>query len=100
MVKLAPPVRPPAQEAAVDNLDQATALVKQSFDFVAANLRVRVAQAESMAPSGVPAVRYALSRTTFAECEAIAAAARDAQDAASGRAAVEKMIDPEALLAL
>ena len=29
----------------------------------------------SMAPSGVPAVRFALSRTTLAECEAMAAAA-------------------------
>src|SRR6478752_2095763 len=49
----------------------------------------------SMAPSGVPAVRFALSRTTIAECEAMAAAARDAQDAAGARAAVENLVDPE-----
>jgi phosphoenolpyruvate-protein phosphotransferase (PTS system enzyme I) len=54
----------------------------------------------SMAPSGVPAVRFALSRTTIAECEAMAAAARDAQDAAGARAAVENLVDPEVLLAL
>jgi len=54
----------------------------------------------SMAPAGVPAVRFALSRTDFAQCEAMAAAARDAQDAAAGRAAVEKLVDPEVLLAL
>jgi phosphotransferase system enzyme I (PtsI) len=54
----------------------------------------------SMAPSGVPAVRFALSRTTFAECEAMAAAARDAHDAAEAKAAVEKLVDPEVLLAL
>ena len=54
----------------------------------------------SMAPSGVPAVRFALSRTTLAECEAMAAAARDAQDAAGARDAVEKLVDPEVLLAL
>jgi phosphotransferase system enzyme I (PtsI) len=51
VVKLAPPVRPPAQEAAAANLDQATDLVKQSFDFVATNLRVRAAQAESTVAS-------------------------------------------------
>ncbi len=54
----------------------------------------------SMAPSGVPAVRFALSRTDRAACEAMAAAARDAVDAASARAAVEKLVDPEVLLAL
>jgi len=47
VVKLAPPVRPPAQEAAAANLDQATDLVKKSFDFVATNLKTRAAQAES-----------------------------------------------------
>jgi phosphotransferase system enzyme I (PtsI) len=54
----------------------------------------------SMAPSGVPGVRFALSRTTLATCEKMAAAARDAQDAAGARAAVEKLVDPEVLLAL
>jgi len=54
----------------------------------------------SMAPAGVPAVRFALSRTDLAACEAMAAAARDAQDAASAKAAVEKLVDPEVLLAL
>ena len=33
----------------------------------------------SMAPNGVPAVRFALSRTTMAECEKMAAAARARQ---------------------
>jgi phosphotransferase system enzyme I (PtsI) len=54
----------------------------------------------SMAPNGVPAVRYALARTTSAECERIAAAARAAVDAAAARAAVEALVDPEILLAL
>jgi phosphotransferase system enzyme I (PtsI) len=54
----------------------------------------------SMAPNGVPAVRYALARTTSGECERIAAAARAAQDAAGARAAVEALVDPEVLLAL
>jgi phosphotransferase system enzyme I (PtsI) len=54
----------------------------------------------SMAPSGVPGVRFALSRTTLATCERMAEAARDAQDAAAGRAAVEHLVDPEVLLAL
>ncbi|HEY7812967.1 MAG TPA: phosphoenolpyruvate--protein phosphotransferase [Nakamurella sp.] len=54
----------------------------------------------SMAPNGVPAVRYALARTTSAECERIAAAARAAIDAATARAAVEALVDPEILLAL
>ena len=35
-----------------------------------------------------------------AQCEEMAAAARDAADAAAGRAAVEKLVDPEVLLAL
>jgi phosphotransferase system enzyme I (PtsI) len=47
VVKLAPPVRPPAQEAAATNLDQAKDLVQHSFDFVATNLRVRAAQADA-----------------------------------------------------
>ncbi len=47
VVKLAPPVRPPVGEVAAANLDQATDLVKQSFDFVATNLRVRAAQADA-----------------------------------------------------
>ncbi len=54
----------------------------------------------SMAPAGVPAVRFALSRTDIETCEAMAAAARNAEDAAAGRAAVEKLVDPEVLLAL
>ncbi len=54
----------------------------------------------SMAPSGVPAVRYALARTTSTECEQIAAAARAAIDAAQARAAVEALVDPDVLLAL
>ncbi|HEX6869474.1 MAG TPA: phosphoenolpyruvate--protein phosphotransferase, partial [Micromonosporaceae bacterium] len=47
VVKLAPPVRPPAHEAAAANIEQATDLVKQSFEYVATNLRARAAQAES-----------------------------------------------------
>jgi phosphotransferase system enzyme I (PtsI) len=54
----------------------------------------------SMAPSGVPGVRFALSRTTLATCEKMADAARNARDAADGKAAVEKLVDPEVLLAL
>jgi len=54
----------------------------------------------SMAPNGVPAVRYALARTTTAQCEEMAAAARGAIDAAAARAAVEALVDPEVLLAL
>jgi phosphotransferase system enzyme I (PtsI) len=54
----------------------------------------------SMAPAGVPAVRYALARTTSAQCEEIAAAARSAADADAARAAVEALVDPEVLLAL
>ncbi len=54
----------------------------------------------SMAPNGVPAVRFALSRTTSAECEKMADAARGAIDAAAARAAVEKLIDPEVMLAI
>ncbi len=54
----------------------------------------------SMAPSGVPAVRYALARTTLAQCEEMAAAARSAIDAAAARAAVEALVDPDVLLAL
>jgi phosphotransferase system enzyme I (PtsI) len=54
----------------------------------------------SMAPNGVPAVRYALARTTSAQCEEIAAAARGAAGAAAARAAVEALVDPEVLLAL
>jgi phosphotransferase system enzyme I (PtsI) len=54
----------------------------------------------SMAPAGVAAVRFALSRTDIETCEAMAAAARNAQDAAGARAAVEKLVDPEVLLAL
>jgi hypothetical protein len=41
-----------------------------------------------------------LARTTSAECERIAAAARAAIDAATARAAVEALVDPEILLAL
>ncbi len=52
-----------------------------------------------MAPSGVPAVRYALARTTSTECEQIAAAALAAIDAAQARA-VEALVDPDVLLAL
>ncbi len=54
----------------------------------------------SMAPNGVPAVRYALARTTTAQCEELAAAARGAIDAAAARSAVEALVDPEILLAL
>jgi phosphotransferase system enzyme I (PtsI) len=54
----------------------------------------------SMAPSGVPGVRFALSRTTLATCEKMADAARNARDATDGKAAVEKLVDPEVLLAL
>jgi phosphotransferase system enzyme I (PtsI) len=54
----------------------------------------------SMAPNGVPAVRYALARTTSAQCEQMAAAARAAIDAAGARAAVEALVDPDVLLAL
>ncbi|HEY5879278.1 MAG TPA: phosphoenolpyruvate--protein phosphotransferase [Nakamurella sp.] len=54
----------------------------------------------SMAPNGVPAVRYALARTTTTQCEEIAAAARAAVDAVSARSAVEGLVDPEVLLAL
>ena len=54
----------------------------------------------SMAPNGVPAVRYALARTTMTQCEEIAEAARAAVDAAAARAAVEALVDPEILLAL
>lgn len=54
----------------------------------------------SMAPNGVPGVRYALARTTEAQCQEMAAAARAAIDAAGARAAVEALVDPEVLLAL
>jgi phosphotransferase system enzyme I (PtsI) len=54
----------------------------------------------SMAPNGVPAVRYALARTTTAQCAELAAAARGAVDAAAAKAAVEALVDPEILLAL
>jgi phosphotransferase system enzyme I (PtsI) len=54
----------------------------------------------SMAPNGVPAVRYALARTTDAQCQEMAAAARAAIDAAGARAAVEALVDPEVLMAL
>lgn len=42
----------------------------------------------SMSPRSVPAVRARLARHTFGECEALAARARDADDAAGARAAV------------
>ena len=48
----------------------------------------------SMAPNGVPAVRYALARITTTQCEEIAAAARSAIDAVSARAAVEALMTP------
>ena len=54
----------------------------------------------SMAPNGVPGVRYALARTTLAQCQEMAAAARGAIDAAGARAAVEALVDPEVLMAL
>ena len=54
----------------------------------------------SMAPNGVPAVRFALSKTTMAECEKMAEAARGAIDAVSARAAVEKLVEPEVMLAI
>jgi phosphoenolpyruvate-protein phosphotransferase (PTS system enzyme I) len=54
----------------------------------------------SMAPNGVPAVRFALSKTTMAECEKMAQAAREAIDAVSARAAVEKLVEPEVMLAI
>ncbi len=54
----------------------------------------------SMAPSGVPGVRFARARPTRATCERMAEAARNARDAADGKAAVEKLVDPEVLLAL
>ena len=54
----------------------------------------------SMAPNGVPAVRFALARTDLAQCQAMATAARDAIDAASARAAVEALVDPDVLLAI
>lgn len=54
----------------------------------------------SMAPAAVPAVRFALSRTTFDTCQSIAAAALDAETPEQARAAVRDLVDPEILLAL
>ena len=49
----------------------------------------------SMSPAAVPGVRFALSRHTLAECEAIAAAARGGRTAADSRGAALELCDPE-----
>ena len=54
----------------------------------------------SMAPKAVPAVRYALAHHTFAECQAIAKAALEADTAAEGRAAALALVKPEVREAL
>ncbi|WP_369070484.1 phosphoenolpyruvate--protein phosphotransferase [Kineococcus terrestris] len=51
----------------------------------------------SMAPAAVPAVRFALSRTSVEDCRRLAAAALAADDAAAARAAVAQLADPEVL---
>ncbi|MFB9377962.1 phosphoenolpyruvate--protein phosphotransferase [Kineococcus gynurae] len=53
----------------------------------------------SMAPAAVPAVRFALSRTTLATAQAMGAAALAADTPEAARAAVTALADPE-LLAL
>lgn len=49
----------------------------------------------SMAPAAVPAVRFAVSRTTSATCRAMAAAALAAVTPADARAAAARLADPE-----
>ena len=51
----------------------------------------------SMAPSKVAAVRFALSRTTFMECGAIAQAALAAENAEEAREAVRALVDSDVL---
>ncbi|WP_432497658.1 phosphoenolpyruvate--protein phosphotransferase [Kineococcus gypseus] len=48
----------------------------------------------SMAPAAVPAVRFALARTTAATCRAMASAALAAEDPAAARAAAAALADP------
>lgn len=49
----------------------------------------------SMSPAAVPGVRFALSRHTLAECEAIAGAARGGRTAQASRDAALALCDPE-----
>jgi phosphoenolpyruvate-protein phosphotransferase (PTS system enzyme I) len=51
----------------------------------------------SMAPSCLPAVRRALAAHTLDQCRAMASAAREAEDCASARAGVRRLVDPEVL---
>lgn len=52
-------------------------------------------QSLSMAPSKVPMVRYALSKHTLADCQHLAAVARDARSAADGMQGVREAANPE-----
>ena len=54
----------------------------------------------SMAPSAVPAVRYALKSHTFAECQAIAQAALSAKTATQAKDAALALVKPEVREAL
>lgn len=54
----------------------------------------------SMAASKVPAVRFALSRTSFTSCGAIAQAALAAESAQEAEAAVRALVDPDILALL
>ncbi|WP_284248717.1 phosphoenolpyruvate--protein phosphotransferase [Litorihabitans aurantiacus] len=49
----------------------------------------------SMSPAAVPGVRFALSKHTREQCEAIAGAARGGRTAAASRAAALELCDPE-----
>jgi phosphotransferase system enzyme I (PtsI) len=49
----------------------------------------------SMSPAAVPAVQFALSRHTLAQCREIAAAARTARTASEARAAALDRVDPQ-----
>jgi phosphotransferase system enzyme I (PtsI) len=51
----------------------------------------------SMAPGCLPAVRLALAAHTLDRCRELAAAAREAEDPASARAAVRRLADPDVL---
>jgi phosphotransferase system enzyme I (PtsI) len=53
----------------------------------------------SMAASSLPSVRRALAAHTLEQCQEMAGAVRDADDAASARTAVRRLVDPD-LLAL
>nr|WP_297426117.1 phosphoenolpyruvate--protein phosphotransferase [uncultured Actinotalea sp.] len=49
----------------------------------------------SMSPAAVPAVRFALSRHTLAQCREIAAAARGADSPAAAREGALRLVDPQ-----